>query len=131
MKTLKLFSLNCSFFDMKRFLTTLFVFGVIVSTPSISLANGTSYGNLTGYSYRHDWGYRNGKQKLTLNWCAITATSKVFVSISEADAYGNPFVGDARFTVHNVAPGNCKVTIRVNIEWGTPIHLVANYIVLP
>jgi hypothetical protein len=97
----------------------------------IAPMNGMTYGTLYGYTYRHDWGFRNGQWKLTLNWCAISPSSKVYVSISEADSVGNPFVGNARYTVHNVAPASCSVTTWVNVEWGSPIRLIANYTVLP
>jgi hypothetical protein len=97
----------------------------------VSPQNGTTYGPLYGYSYRHDWGYRYGQWKLTLNWCAVSPTSKVYVSITEVDANGNPFIGSARYTVHNVSPQNCSVNTWMNIEWGAPIRVIANYIVLP
>ncbi len=96
----------------------------------IAPQNGTAFGALNGYTYRHDWGLRNGQSRLTLNWCAISPSSKVYVSITEVDANGTPFVGSARYTVHNVSPSSCKVTTWVNIEWGAPIRLIANYTVL-
>lgn len=103
----------------------------IATLGGVTPNNGTSYGAIYGYTYRQDWGYRNGQWILDLNWCAVSPSSKVFVSISEADSSGTPFIGAARFTVHNVAPQSCHVKAWVNIEWGSPIHLVANYTILP
>src|SRR4051812_29991362 len=77
-----------------------------------------------GFTYQHNWGARNGQIRLTLNWGAITANSRVFVSISEGH------VGAARYTLHNVVPENGRVTIWVNIEWGSPIQLYADYLII-
>lgn len=88
------------------------------------------FGN--GYRYRHDWGNLKGQQILPLNWGLITPNSLVFVAIGE----GNPplpangkFIGNARYTVHNVSPQNGLVKIWVNIEWANPIRLYVDYFV--
>jgi hypothetical protein len=87
----------------------------------------------TGFSYRHDWGARRGQWTLRLDWGDINPRSQVFVSIGEG-APGGPdagkFVGEARYTVHNVAPRAGGVDIRVNIEWGADIPLYADYLVV-
>jgi hypothetical protein len=49
----------------------------------------------------------------------------VYVAIHE----GN-FIGAARYTLHNVAPYDGGVSIWVNIEWGSPINLYADYYVV-
>jgi len=78
-----------------------------------------------GFTYRHNWGLRNNQWKLTLNWAGvITANTRVFVAISEGH------VGAARYTVHNVVPENGRVTIWLNIEWGSPIQLFADYLIV-
>ncbi len=84
----------------------------------------------TGFAYRHDWGDRNGQQILNLNWGAITPDSKVFVAIGEGAPGAGKFVGNARYTLHNVAPNDGRVTIWVNIEWGSPIRLYVDYFVV-
>jgi hypothetical protein len=93
---------------------------------------GISAQNLagTGFTYRHDWGYRNGQWRLHLNWCALNRNSRVFVEIGECDAAGGKFIGGARYTVHNVAPNHCVVSSWVNIEWGSPIRVCADYLVI-
>jgi hypothetical protein len=79
----------------------------------------------TGIKYRHHWGARNGQWRLNLNWGAVSAANHVYVAIHE----GN-FIGDARYTLHNVAPRNGGVSIWVNIEWASPINLFADYFVV-
>jgi hypothetical protein len=84
----------------------------------------------TGFSYRHDWGDKNGQWKLNLNWGAIRANSRVFVAIAEGAPGGGKFLGSARYTLHNVAPSNGGVSIWVNIEWNSPIRLYVDYLVV-
>ncbi len=84
----------------------------------------------TGYVYRHDWGNRNGQHILNLNWNLITANSLVFVAIGEGAPGEGKFIGNARYTLHNVAPHNGRVTIWVNIEWSAPIRLYVDYLVI-
>lgn len=93
--------------------------------------NGTTYGGIYGYSFRKDWGSMMGLNQLTLNTCMVNKNSKVFVSISEVSSVGTPFIGAAKYTLHNVAPDNCKVTIWVNVDWSTPLPLLANYLIVP
>jgi len=87
----------------------------------------------TGFTYRHNWGRRRGQWTLRLNWSAVNPRSRVLVAIGEG-APGGPgsgkFIGSARYTVHNVAPRNGGVDIRVNIEWGSDILLYADYLVI-
>jgi|tagenome__1003787_1003787.scaffolds.fasta_scaffold19913751_1 hypothetical protein len=82
-----------------------------------------------GFCFRWNWGYRNGWWRLSLNYGSITAATQVFVSISEHDAYGNPFIGSAHYTVHNVAPYNNGVAIVIYVDWGSPILTHADYFV--
>ena len=94
-------------------------------TDRRTLALGSS-----SYSYRQNWGYKNGWWVLTLNDSRITANSRVYVSFSEVDAFGNRFVGAARYSVYNIAPRKGAVTIRVFIDWGSPLRTVADYLVI-
>jgi hypothetical protein len=84
----------------------------------------------TGFSYRHDWGDRNGQLILPLNWGAVSPSSRVLVSIGEGAPGGGKFIGNARYTVHNVAPRAGGVDVWVNIEWSTPIRLYVDYLVV-
>jgi len=84
----------------------------------------------TGYVYRHDWGDFNNQQKLNLNWGLVRANSLVFVAIGEGGAGGGKFIGGARYTLHNVAPQDGRISIWVNIEWGSPIRLYVDYLVI-
>lgn len=98
-------------------------------------SEGITPQNLTGngFTYRHDWGDRNGQLKLNLNWGAVTANSRVFVAIAEGAAGGptaGKFIGAARYTLYNVAPTNGAVNIWVNIEWSSPIRLYVDYLVV-
>lgn len=84
----------------------------------------------TGFTYRHDWGDRKGQWTLNLNWGAVNADSRVFVAIGEGAPGGGKLIGGARYTLHNVAPQNGRVSIWVNIEWGDPIRLYVDYLVV-
>lgn len=84
----------------------------------------------TGFTYRHDWGDKNGWWTLNLNWGAVTANSRVFVAIGEGAPGGGKIVGAARYTLYNVAPNNGVVSIRVHIDWGSPLRLYADYLVI-
>lgn len=87
----------------------------------------------TGFTYRHDWGLRNGQRVLRLDWPAITPRSRVLVAIGEGVAGGpdaGKFIGGARYTLHNVAPRAGGVDIWVEIEWGAPIPLYVDYLVV-
>ena len=84
----------------------------------------------SGFTYRHDWGDRKGQWTLNLNWGVINRNSRVFVAIGEGASGGGKFIGNARFTLHNVAPQDGRVSIWVNIEWGEPIRLYVDYLVI-
>lgn len=87
----------------------------------------------TGFSYRHNWGGRRGQWTLRLNWSAVTARSRIIVSIGEGAAGGpdaGKFLGSARYTLHNVAPRAGGVDIWVNIEWSSDILLYVDYMVV-
>jgi len=90
----------------------------------------TEQGELTfpDWTYRQYWGFRNGQWLLTLTSSRILARTNVFVSCSEVDANIVPFVGGARYTVHNVAPRAGSVTIRLNIEWPSPLRTQCSYL---
>jgi hypothetical protein len=102
---------------------------------SVLGSNGAGVEQLAGngFTYRHDWGNKHGSWRLWLNWSAITANSRVFVAIGEG-APGGPaggkFIGDARYTLMNVAPQNGRVGIWVNIDWGSDIRLYVDYLVV-
>lgn len=84
----------------------------------------------TGFVYRQDWGNLNGHNILNLNWGAITANSKVFVSIGEGAPDGGKFIGKAMFTLHSVAPNNGVISIWAEIDWSYPIRLYVDYFVV-
>ncbi len=84
-----------------------------------------------GYTYRHDWGTRNGWWTLNLTSADFTADTRVFVSASEGPtASGGKFIGSARYLIHNVAPENGVVSIRIFIDWPSPIGLVVDYLIV-
>jgi hypothetical protein len=88
------------------------------------------FGN--GYRYRHNWGKLKGQHILPLNWGLITPNSLVFVAIGEGvlpNTTAGKKIGEARYTLHNVAPQNGVVSIWVNIEWPNPIPLYVDYFV--
>jgi hypothetical protein len=94
---------------------------------------GAALAAVNGFTYRHDWGNRRGQHVLNLNSSSFRAGQKVFVSIAEGAAGGpgaGMFVGAARYTVHNVAPQNGRVTIWINIEWSSNLRIYADYLVV-
>lgn len=81
--------------------------------------------------YRHDWGDKNGLWTLNLNWGDIHCNSLVFVSASEfGGGQQCGFIGAARYTVHNIAPHEGQVSVRLNIEWDSPIRVHLDYLVI-
>jgi hypothetical protein len=105
---------------------------------SVSVLGGAAPGGITaqalagnGFTYRHDWGPRNGFWTLNLTSQAFSVASRVFVSIGEGPTVnGGKLIGNSRFLVYNVAPENGVVSIRVHIDWPSPIGLVADYFVV-
>ncbi|MGY1606777.1 hypothetical protein ACI79V_06285 [Geodermatophilus sp. SYSU D00700] len=59
---------------------------------------------------------------LNLTWGAVGKSSFVFVAIGEGAPGGGRFIGSARYTVHNVAPSEGRVSIWANIEYYSPIR---------
>lgn len=100
---------------------------VTVSEP-IEGAPSVAAGNVT--VFHHIW-QRPLKGQIiadgTLSW--ITSATDVVVSISQVDPQGSPFVGSARFTVHNVAPYNGGIKVWVNIEWDEQLSVRFTYYV--
>ena len=64
----------------------------------------------------------NGRIAVTHRDSRITALSNVTAGISEVNANNVPFLGDAVMTVHNVAPFNGGVIVRVNVAWNSPLR---------
>ncbi len=89
------------------------------------------------FTYRHDWGLRNGWWRLTLTDPRIRKSSNVFVSLSEldpllstTDRVPDPFIGAARFAVYNVAPRGGAVEILIHIDWSEPIFTQVSYLIV-
>jgi hypothetical protein len=85
------------------------------------------------FTYRHHWRYRShGNFILTLRSKRVTCASRVFVSVTEFDADSRGgiaeedcgHIGDARYTIHNVAPydGGIKIWLEINSEDDLPIR---------
>jgi hypothetical protein len=84
----------------------------------------------TGFTYRHNWGTKNGQWRLHLAWPAVRNGSRVLAAVGECSAGGGKFIGAARYTLHNVAPSDGNVSVWVNIEWGSPIAVCVDYLVV-
>ena len=76
------------------------------------------------YTYRAYFGTYNGTLVYRLNWGIITKSSHVFVEASEG------FIGSASYTVHNVAPHDGYVLVRLTVDWGSPIDVYIDYLVI-
>lgn len=91
---------------------------------------------------RQYWWNLNGRCTLNFNWDAIDHDSVVLISASEyrpdgGDSSQSPrFVGDAIIRVLNVSPHsppfdpNHGVTFVVEVDWGSPLHVVTDITVL-
>lgn len=100
-------------------------------SPSAALLEPALSGS--GFTYRHNWGALRGQHKLRLNLAGVTPRSLVFVSIAEGSVGGpdaGKFIGDAKFTLHNVAPRAGGVDIWVEVDWKSNIPLYADYLVV-
>ena len=91
--------------------------------------------NLAGIlgTLRWDWGNRNGDWILRLNWGVVGANTAAFVAIGEGAAGGptaGKFIGNAKFTLFNVAPRSGGVDIWVNVNWNNPIRLYVDYLIV-
>jgi hypothetical protein len=76
------------------------------------------------YTYRAYFGKFKGTRVYRLNWGIITKTSHVFVEATEGH------MGAAPYTVHNVDPQNGFVEVRLTVDWGSPIDVYIDYLVI-
>lgn len=91
------------------------------------------------FSHHHLWGNHSGTVKINLNWDVIRYNSCVFVSASETSSQdvsvggevGQRILGAARVTVHNVSPRDGAVSVWVEVEWGSPLPISLDYLVIP
>jgi hypothetical protein len=85
---------------------------------------------------RKYWGAFKGRVTLNFNWPAIDQYSVVLVTASEYNAQRVRFIGAASITVSNIAPHgppfdpNHGVTFVVNVDWGSPLNIVTEIILL-
>lgn len=84
----------------------------------------------SGYTYRHDWGAWNGFVRFNLTSATFTANTRVFASVSEPTGGGGKFIGSARYLVYNVAPDNGVISVRVHIDWGSPLGVPIDYFIV-
>lgn len=97
-----------------------------------------------GFTYRHAWQNKHkGIFTLTLTeFFGIKPDWNVFVSAGEAvvlgDATAGTFIGNARYTVNNVSPGDNFIVVRLTIDnfdgqpWpGGPLSVITDYLVVP
>jgi hypothetical protein len=92
-------------------------------------------------------GYYRGRLNCTFNWPVINKQSVVLVSASEgaapeSTAAPERFVGAANVTVHNIAPfgfvdpyggnppGGGGVRFVLTVDWGEPLPIWADIVVL-
>jgi hypothetical protein len=84
--------------------------------------------------YHFNYGLHNGTQVYNFSWDIINHLSCVVITASEGrepsenghvlGTTQSPerFIGDAQFSVHNVAPYDGGVTFRLEIDWGSPLN---------
>jgi len=76
------------------------------------------------YVYRAYFGKFKGTRVYRLSWSIITKTSHVFVEATEGH------MGAAPYTVHNVDPQDGFVEVRLTVDWGSPIDVYIDYLVI-
>jgi hypothetical protein len=74
------------------------------------------------------WTPRNQWWRLRCSNLPVVAGQAVVASVSEIDAFGNEFIGDARISTYNVAVENGAVTVRVFIDWPTPLAVRTHFV---
>ena len=85
---------------------------------------------------RKYWGAVQGRATLNYNWPDIDQDSVVVVTASEYNDKHVRFIGAASITVANVVPHgppydpNHGVTFVVNVDWGSPLNIVTDIILL-
>lgn len=82
------------------------------------------------FAYRYDWGNHRGWVNCTFNWGVVNRNSVVLVSATETFQEGVAGLGNAVYTVHNVAPFDGGVRFRVHIDWANPIRLISMILVV-
>lgn len=61
----------------------------------------------------------------------VNLQSQIAVSVTELDSNGNPFLGNATMTVHNVVPtAEGNVLVRFNIGFDSPLTVQLNFIIV-
>jgi len=71
---------------------------------------------------------------LRCNDSRINPNARVFAELSEFDARGpvyGRFLGAARMTVHNVAPGWGYVDVWTDVEWGSALNVRMDLLIDP
>jgi hypothetical protein len=91
---------------------------------------------------RQYWWNLQGRCTLNFNWDAINHDSVVLITASEYKpnppdpAHSPRFVGAANIGVENISPHsppfdpNHGVTVVVDVDWGSPLHVVTDITVL-
>ncbi|MFC5184613.1 hypothetical protein [Actinomadura harenae] len=92
---------------------------------------GTEFDTERGLNQATTWVDFTGSGDFLVNVQAgwFTPSTLVVGSITELNTSGNPMIGRARMTLHNVAPYQGGVIFRVNIEWDSdlPTRIVIFY----
>jgi hypothetical protein len=78
------------------------------------------------------WTFRaNGEVNVRCFSPLIRASSRVIVSASEySSVWTNRFIGLAKVEVHNVAPFDGGMLIKVSIDWGAPIDIALSALII-
>jgi hypothetical protein len=83
------------------------------------------------FTLRHDWGLKSGEWVLNLTGEIFISRMPVFVALSEGEETGtDKTIGEARCTLHNVAPSVGRVNIWVEIVSPSPIRLLVDYLMI-
>jgi hypothetical protein len=77
------------------------------------------------------WGYHSGIKRYQLLWQQVTRKSVVLISAAEANPpelgaftfVPSRFVGDAVFSVENIAPQDGSVIFVIDVRWPDPLPL--------
>lgn len=83
-----------------------------------------------GFTYRHDWGSWNGQVKLNLTCRGSLLPRASLLPSGKVPAVAASLSVERRYSLYNVAPDTGHVEIWVNIVWGSPISLIADYLII-
>lgn len=84
-----------------------------------------------GWSYRVKLsGKHRGIVHHTFMWPKVKSHHLVFATANEIGEDGNPWLGQARVSILNVAPGNGFIDFRFEVDWEYALPIMVDFLVI-